>query len=63
MARVCEICGKGNQNGNSVSHSNVKTKRIFSANLQKIKINDNGTVRYAHVCTTCIKSNKVSKSK
>ena len=33
MARVCEICGKGKQNGHSVSHSNIKTKRSFNANL------------------------------
>ena len=44
MARVCEICGKGKQNGNSVSHSNIKTKRSFNANLQNIRIEVNGTV-------------------
>lgn len=63
MARVCEICGKGKQNGHSVSHSNIKTKRSFNSNLQNIKININGTVRKALVCTCCIKGNKVTKAK
>jgi len=42
MARVCEICGKGKQNGNNVSHSNVKTKRSFNANLQNVRIESKG---------------------
>ena len=51
MARVCEICGKGKQNGHSVSHSNIKTKRSFNANLQNIKIELNGTVKKALAST------------
>ncbi len=34
MARVCEITGKKLMVGNSVSHSNIKTKRKFYPNLQ-----------------------------
>lgn len=63
MARVCEICGKGKQNGNNVSHSNIKTKRSFNSNLQNIKITINGAIRKALVCTSCIKGNKVTKAK
>ncbi len=63
MARVCEICGKGKQNGHSVSHSNIKTKRSFNANLQNIKVDVNGNVKKRLVCTSCIKANKVSKAK
>ena len=37
MARVCELTGKRPQTGNSVSHSNIKTKRRFLPNLQKKK--------------------------
>jgi large subunit ribosomal protein L28 len=33
MARVCEITGKKLMVGNSVSHSNIKTKRKFYPNL------------------------------
>ncbi len=35
MARVCQVTGKKPIIGNSVSHSNIKTKRRFLPNLQK----------------------------
>ena len=35
MARFCDLSGKGPMSGNSVSHSNIKTKRKFYPNLQK----------------------------
>lgn len=35
MARVCQLTGKRPITGNSVSHSNIKTKRRFLPNLQK----------------------------
>lgn len=35
MARVCQVTGKRPMVGNSVSHSNIKTKRRFLPNLQK----------------------------
>jgi large subunit ribosomal protein L28 len=34
MARVCQVTGKKPLTGNSVSHSNIKTKRRFLPNLQ-----------------------------
>jgi large subunit ribosomal protein L28 len=34
MARVCQVTGKKPIGGNSVSHSNIKTKRRFLPNLQ-----------------------------
>ena len=34
MARVCKITGKVPIGGNTVSHSNIKTKRRFLPNLQ-----------------------------
>jgi large subunit ribosomal protein L28 len=37
MARFCDLTGKGPMTGNSVSHSNRKTKRKFYPNLQKKK--------------------------
>jgi large subunit ribosomal protein L28 len=38
MARKCVITGKGVQVGHNVSHSNVKTKRRFLPNLQRISL-------------------------
>ena len=35
MARVCQVTGKVPITGNSVSHSNIKTKRRFLPNLQQ----------------------------
>lgn len=37
MARRCDITGKRRMKGNSVSHSNIKTKRWFYPNLQTKK--------------------------
>jgi large subunit ribosomal protein L28 len=37
MSKVCQITGKKVMVGNSVSHSNRKTKRTFSPNLFKKK--------------------------
>jgi large subunit ribosomal protein L28 len=34
MPRVCQITGKKTISGNSVSHSNIKTRRKFYPNLQ-----------------------------
>lgn len=34
MARVCQVTGKKPIVGNTVSHSNIKTKRRFLPNLQ-----------------------------
>ncbi len=61
MAKVCEICGKGPVTGNNVSHAHNKTRRRWLPNLQRVKTNVNGTVKRIQVCTTCIKSGKVTK--
>ncbi|MDR1226753.1 MAG: 50S ribosomal protein L28 [Prevotellaceae bacterium] len=34
MSRICQITGKTLQRGNNVSHSNIKTKRLFEPNLR-----------------------------
>ena len=62
MSRKCEICGKGQVSGNTVSHSNIHTKRKWNPNIQTVRVNENGTVRKMHVCTRCIKSNKVTRA-
>ena len=36
MSRRCELTGKGAQVGHRVSHSNIKTKRRFFANLVNV---------------------------
>lgn len=60
MARRCEVCAKGPLVGNSVSHSNIKTKKRTLPNLQNIRVLINGTTpTRMKVCTSCIKAGKV----
>ncbi len=36
MAQVCEICGKGPQFGNTISHAHNVTKRRWNVNLRPV---------------------------
>ncbi len=73
MARVCEICGKGSVAGRSYATRGLAkrkkgagikvtgiTKRRFSPNLIKKRVIVDGKVKTIKVCTTCLKSGKVT---
>ncbi|MBP7795771.1 MAG: 50S ribosomal protein L28 [Elusimicrobiales bacterium] len=62
MAYKCKICGKSARSGKSYSHSNRSSLRKFKPNLQRQKIVLDGKVTTCYVCTTCIKSNRITKS-
>ena len=75
MPRVCSICSKDYIPGNKYKRRGMikrkggagskivgKSLRRFLPNLQRIKINIGGTVRKSYVCTTCIKSGKITKA-
>ncbi|MDY6788181.1 MAG: 50S ribosomal protein L28 [candidate division WOR-3 bacterium] len=62
MAKRCEICGKGPQFGKQVSHSHRTSNKVRYPNLRHIKAKVNGTVKYIHVCTRCLRSGKVEKA-
>ncbi len=62
MARRCFSCGKKASSGHSVSHSNIKTKRKWQANLQSIKIKVGGKIKKINICTKCLKKGKVIKA-
>jgi large subunit ribosomal protein L28 len=62
MAKVCDICGKGPQFGNNVSHAHNITRRSWSVNLQAVKALVNGHAKRIRVCTSCIKTGKVAKA-
>lgn len=62
MARSCAICGKGVAHGNQVSHSNIKTRRTWSPNLQPVRAVMGGEVRRILVCTRCLRSGKVQRA-
>jgi large subunit ribosomal protein L28 len=63
MAKRCEVCGKGPQFGNNVSHANNKTRRRFNPNLQRVRVQrpQGGNMRMK-VCTRCIKGGKIVKA-
>jgi large subunit ribosomal protein L28 len=63
MAKVCDICGKGPQFGNNISHAHNKTKRRWNVNLRPVRaqVKGGGTKRI-RVCTACIRSGKVKKA-
>ena len=61
MARTCDICGKGVQFGQNVSHAHNVTKRRFEVNLQPVRAVVDGKPKRLRVCTRCIRSGAVKK--
>ncbi len=62
MAKVCEVCGKNKDTGYQVSHSNIKTKKTWKGNIQKVRVEvKNGLNRRINVCTRCLKKGKVKR--
>lgn len=60
--KECYFCNKKTQSGNNVSHSNIKTKRKFQPNLQRVRHQFcNGRVATLRVCTRCIRTGLVTK--
>jgi large subunit ribosomal protein L28 len=56
MAQVCDICGKGPQFGNNISHAHNVSRRRWNVNLQAVKALVNGASKRIRVCTSCIKA-------
>ena len=75
MSKSCDICGKGRIVGGSITrrglakkkggigmHVVKNNKRVFSANIQSVRVNESGSVVRKKVCTSCIRSEKVKKA-
>jgi large subunit ribosomal protein L28 len=76
MSKVCEICGKGKIVGGTITrrgmprkkggigtHVVKNNKRIFSPNIQKIRVaTDGGRTQSIKVCAACIRSGRINKS-
>jgi len=62
MARVCDICGKGPQFGNNISHAHNVTKRRWNVNLRQVHAKVGGSNKRLRVCTSCLRSGKVVKA-
>lgn len=61
MAKTCDICGKGVQCGQNVSHANNVTKRRWEVNLQTVRAVVSGRPKRLRVCTRCLRSGSVRK--
>jgi large subunit ribosomal protein L28 len=61
MAATCDVCKKGPSFGNNVSHSQVKTRRRWNPNIQRVRTLVGGTPKRQNVCTSCLKAGKVTR--
>lgn len=62
MPKECDICGKGPQFGQSISHSHKASKKKWLPNLQRVKAQTDSGVKRIWVCTRCLRSDKVKKA-
>ena len=62
MAKVCEVCGRGPQFGNRISHAHNVSKRRWNLNLQTVRAIVKGTSKRIRVCTSCIRNGKIQKT-
>lgn len=62
MSSRCDICGKSRSVGHRITRSDNRVKRVWSPNIQKIRININGTIVRKNVCTTCIRSGRITRA-
>jgi large subunit ribosomal protein L28 len=61
MSKQCAICGKKPGYGHNISHAHNLSARRWLPNLQKIRVEIDGTQKRAYVCTRCIKGGAVKK--
>lgn len=65
MAR-CDICDKGMLTGHriSITRSQVsrRANRRWKPNIKKLQVIENGTVKSIHICTRCLRANKVQRN-
>jgi large subunit ribosomal protein L28 len=62
MAKVCDVCGKGPQFGNKISHAHNVSKRRWNVNLQRVRAVVNRGNAWLRVCAACIRSGKITKA-
>lgn len=75
MSKVCAICGKSKVVGGSITrrglakkkggigtHVVKDVKRVFSPNIQVVRVKDKGTVKRLRVCTACIRAGRIQKA-
>jgi len=62
----CEVCGKSSSSGSKLNYKGSqltkRVKRTRLPNIQKVRVIVKGTPTRMDVCTTCLKSNKVTRA-
>jgi len=62
----CEICEKAVLSGHKISitrsHVSRRSNRKWKPNVKKIRIVENKAVRSIYICTSCLRSNKVTRA-
>ena len=58
----CEICGKGVAFSIKVSHSHRRSNRTWKANVRRVRALVDGTPKRVYACTSCLRSNKVTRA-
>ena len=58
----CDCCGKGVTFGIKVSHSCRRSNRAWKHNVKRVKAVVDGSTRYIHACTRCLRSGKVTRA-
>jgi large subunit ribosomal protein L28 len=62
MAQQCQICGKKPRYGNTVSHANNLRRRRWNVNLHRVRAVIGGARKSVSICTTCLRSGRVTKA-
>jgi len=62
MAQRCDICERGPQTGNTVSHAHNLTKRRWFLNLHRVRVMTPHGNRRLRVCSRCLRSGLVRKA-
>ena len=58
----CDCCGKSMEFGIKVSHSHRRSNRTCKPNVKRVKAIVDGSPRYIHACTRCLRSGKVTRA-
>ena len=56
MSYACDICGKGKQFGHNVPFSLKKTNKVWKPNLQRTRLDMDGTKVRVKICTQCMRT-------
>ena len=62
MSKECYITGKKNLSGNKRSYALNTSKRKWKANLQKVKIVENGETKTVFVSARALKKNNLTRA-